>query len=56
MHTEWWWLSLYDETGEIGKQAEWMPEEKLSDLWFKNILYNWVFKPKESLVSEETRL
>ena len=54
-HNEWWWLCLYDEHGEIGKQAEWKPEEKLADLWIKNILYNLIFKPKESLLTEETR-
>ena len=25
-HNEWYWLCLYDEHGEIGKQAEWEPE------------------------------
>ena len=34
-HNEWWWLCLYDETGEIGKQAEWKPEEKLHNMWIK---------------------
>lgn len=55
-HNEWWWLNLYDESGEIGKQAEWKPEESLSDMWFKNILYNWAFKPKESKLTEDVRL
>lgn len=55
-HTEWWWLCLYDENGEIGKQAEWKPEEKLADMYVKNILYNWVFKPKESKLTEESRV
>ena len=26
-HTEWYWLNIYDENGEIGKQAKWQPEE-----------------------------
>ena len=25
-------------------------------MWVKNIMYNWMFKPKESKLSEETRL
>ena len=25
-HNEWYWLNIYDENGEIGKQAEWEPE------------------------------
>ncbi len=25
-HSEWYWLNLYDEDGEIGKQAEFEPE------------------------------
>ena len=47
-HNEWWWLCLYDEHGEIGKQAEWKPEEKLHKMWIEQILYNMVFKPKDS--------
>lgn len=54
-HNEWWWLCLYDETGEIGKQAEFKPEEKLHKLWLKNILYNLVFKPQDGLLTEELR-
>jgi len=38
---------LYDENGEIGKQAEWKPEEQLTKLWFKDILYNLIFKPND---------
>lgn len=53
-HNEWWWLCLYDETGEVGKQAEWRPEEKLTQMW-KSMLYNMVFKPKDGHVSEELR-
>ena len=55
-HNEWWWLCLYDESGEIGKQAEWKPEENLGRMWVKNILYNMVFKPKESSMKDETQL
>lgn len=54
-HNEWWWLCLYDETGEIGKQAVWKPEEKLHKMWFKNILYNLFFKPKDSKMTEDQR-
>ena len=28
-HTEWYWLNIYDEDGEIGKQAAWKPEQNL---------------------------
>ena len=49
-HTEWWWLNLYDESGEIGEQKLWKPESSLHKMWFKNIFYNIVFKPK---VNEE---
>jgi len=44
LHNEWYWLNLYDETGEIGKQAEWEPETSLSKIW-GTFLYNMVFKP-----------
>ncbi len=52
-HTEWWWLNLYDESGEIGDQREWEPEQALHRMWFKNILYNFIFKPSGKQ-SEET--
>eukprot|EP00347_Sterkiella_histriomuscorum_P006726 403351670 len=55
-HNEWWWLNIYDESGEIGKQAEWKPEESLKDMWIKNVLYNYMFKPKENKLTEDTRL
>ena len=54
-HNEWWWLCLYDENGEIGKQAEWKPEEKLHNMWIKQILYNMIFKAKDSRMTEEQR-
>ena len=38
-HTEWYWLNIYDEDGEIGKQAGWKPEEKLSNMYHQ-IAYN----------------
>ena len=25
LHTEWYWLNIYDESGEIGKQKDWVP-------------------------------
>jgi hypothetical protein len=57
-HTEWWWLNIYDEHGEIGKQAEWKPEENFVKMWFKNILYNYFFKPLYQItpVQKEARL
>ena len=55
-HDEWWWLCLYDETGEIGKQAEWKPEESLTKMWINNILYKMIFKPKDSKMTEEQRV
>ena len=54
-HNEWWWLCLYDESGEIGKQAEWKPEEKLHKMWIKQILYNMIFKVKDSKMTDEQR-
>ena len=42
-HSEWYWLNLYDEDGEIGKQAAWEPETQLTKIW-SSILYNMVFK------------
>ena len=54
-HNEWWWLCLYDESGEIGKQAEWKPEEKLHKMWIKQILYNMIFKAKDSKMTDEQR-
>ena len=42
LHTEWYWLNLYDEDGEIGKQAEWDPEMSLGTM-YSTILYNLVF-------------
>ena len=32
-HKEWYWLNIYDENGEIGKQAEWMPERDLKGIY-----------------------
>ena len=44
MHDEWYWLNLYDETGEIGKQKNWEPETTLTGIW-GTFLYNMIFKP-----------
>lgn len=55
-HNEWWWLCLYDESGEIGRQAEWKPEEKLHNMWFKQILYNMIFKAKDSRMNEKSQI
>ena len=43
MHDEWYWLNLYDEDGEIGKQAEWQPESSLTGIW-GTFLYNMFYK------------
>ena len=43
-HTEWWWLNIYDEHGEIGKQAEWQPEPNPIKMWFKDLMYNFIVK------------
>ena len=32
-HDEWYWLNIYDEHGEIGKQKDWRPDEKLTSMW-----------------------
>ena len=29
-HDEWYWLNIYDEDGEIGKQATWEPETSIT--------------------------
>jgi len=55
IHSEWYWLNLYDEDGEIGKQAEWEPETQLTKIW-SSMLYNMVFKPdKQGGVTKEQR-
>ena len=43
MHDEWYWLNLYDEDGETGKQALWEPENSLTGIW-GTFLYNMVYK------------
>ena len=51
---EWYWLNLYDEHGEIGKQAEWEPETQLTKIW-GTFLYNMIYKPsKDPSGKEET--
>ena len=54
LHNEWYWLNLYDETGEIGKQAEWEPETQLTKIW-STFLYNMVFKSADSGLSKQQR-
>ena len=44
-HDEWYWLCLYDEDGEIGKQAAWEPEATLTGIW-GTFLYNMFYKAK----------
>ena len=43
LHAEWYWLNIYDEDGEIGKQAEWEPETKITRIW-GNMLWNMMYK------------
>ena len=43
LHNEWWWLNIYDEDGEIGKQAEWEPETKVTKIW-GSMLWNMMYK------------
>ncbi len=45
MHTEWYWLNIYDEHGEIGKQADWKPQDSLLGMW-KEIAYNMLWGKK----------
>ena len=33
------WLNIYDEEGEIGKQAKWKPEENIKGMWHE-MAYN----------------
>jgi hypothetical protein len=51
LHNEWWWLCLYDADGEIGRQAEWEPETKLTKIW-SGFLYNMIFKPGNEIKPE----
>jgi len=39
LHTEWYWLNIYDESGEIGKQKDWVPKDTLTGMW-REIGYN----------------
>lgn len=50
-HTEWYWLNLYDESGEIGLQAEFKPEESLTGIW-KKFAYNMVVGNKSDFTSK----
>ena len=55
-HDEWYWLNIYDENGEIGKQAEWEPETQLTKMT-TSFLYNMMFKTdtKKSVLTKEMR-
>ena len=52
-HTEWYWRNIYDEDGEIGKQAEWQPEEGVTSMW-KQMAYGIFNKPKIKADEEES--
>ena len=52
-HDEWYWLNLYDENGEIGKQAEWEPNDSLTGIW-GTFLYNMIYKPAHQKTDETT--
>ena len=61
-HNEWYWLNIYDENGEIGKQAIWKPEENMTSLW-KQMAYNMFYgdsanigKNKEERIMQKLRL
>ena len=51
-HEEWYWLNIYDENGEIGKQAEWEPETQLTKIW-GTFIYNMIYKTDISKVTKE---
>ena len=53
-HDEWYWLNIYDEHGEIGKQALWEPETSLTKIW-SGMIYNMIFKGDKSTMTKETR-
>ena len=44
-NTEWYWLNIYDEHGEIGKQAEWNPESGMNGVW-KSMYYQFTSRRK----------
>ena len=51
IHNEWYWLNLYDENGEIGKQAKWEPESSLTGIW-GTFLYNMFYKASHQKKNE----
>jgi len=51
-HTEWWWLCLYDENGEIGKQAEFDPANVKKEGKFKSFLKG-IFFMNDGFTQEE---
>ena len=59
-HSEWWWLCLYDEHGEIGKQAEFDPDKLKGMVWLKFYFHNFLFghgkKSEQQLKIEKSRL
>ena len=59
-HTEWWWLCMYDENGEIGKQAAFDPNELKGRSWLKFYLRNYLFgegkQSEEEIKRNEIRL
>ena len=48
-HTEWYWLNIYDETGEIGKQAKWKPEESVQGMWSQMAYHTFMGRLKENM-------
>lgn len=47
-------IKIYDEDGEIGKQAEWEPETKITRIW-GNMLWNMMYKQDQIGMSAERR-
>ena len=55
-HTEWWWLCLYDENGEIGKQAEFDPDKLKGRAWLKFYFHKFLYgPPRESKEEKEQK-
>ena len=58
LHTEWYWLNIYDKDGEIGKQVLWNPDAGVTGIW-KDFLSNIVYgkgKSNQKSVESEKRL
>ena len=45
LHTEWYWLNIYDKDGETGKQKDWQPDDGLTSM-YKQILWNMFYSDK----------